>query len=181
MPPRVRNYWRAHIELGHLLLAENPDLYLLSYAGSKEQPKLLSSWCPNFNSVYDVEMLDSPHYLVGGVLTEADPLPHVATTLDGKIIILKRAQIDRVSEISRSSWQWFGGSRMQEVYRNRLSFLKESLYMSRKLLGELPIAASGEIDELPEVLMRILIGNYLSSDKIYAPRKEVLGQKFRCV
>jgi hypothetical protein len=91
-------------------------------------------------------MLDSPHYLAGGVLTEADPLPHVATTLDGKIVILKGAQIDRVSEIGRSSWQWFGGSRMQEVYRNRLLFLKESLYMSRKLLAELPIAASGEID-----------------------------------
>jgi hypothetical protein len=53
--------------------------------------------------------------------------------------------------------------------------------MSRKLLGELPIAASGEIDELPEVLMRTLIGDDLSSDKIYAPRKEALAQMFRYV
>jgi hypothetical protein len=125
--------------------------------------------------------LNSVPYRAGGVVTHADQLPHTATSLDARSIILRGAQIDRVSEIGESSWPWFPGRGLKEVYRAKLAFLTESLHITRKLLSETPHTALGEIVRIPEMLMRTLVGDYIHLDDSYAHSEEILGKMFHSV
>jgi hypothetical protein len=172
------NYLQLYIRLGHILLAGSPSLYLLSYASSKERPSLLPSWCPNFDSVQDVDLFFSAEYVAGGIVTRSDQFPHIATSLDSRQIILRGTQIDRASDICESSWRRYAGSHRQEVYRCRLAFLTECLHMSQKLFGGPSDNTLGKFDNLPEILMRTLVGNYFGGKKSYAPSKEVLEKMF---
>ncbi len=49
-------YWNVHIDLGHAVLQERPDLLLLTMASSKDELAELPSWCPNFNRVPEVRV-----------------------------------------------------------------------------------------------------------------------------
>jgi hypothetical protein len=56
-----RQYWKPYVELAEqIITADDPGFWLLCMASSRERPKQLPTWCPNFNSL-TAEYLDFGH------------------------------------------------------------------------------------------------------------------------
>ncbi|KIW22441.1 uncharacterized protein PV07_12326 [Cladophialophora immunda] len=94
-----KQYWKLYIEVGHLLLQEEPSLLALGSICTSSRCPELPSWCTDFNSV----PLRHPIWDglgAGGPAFEESVPPHVASSWDKRRIYLRGFAVDSFVQIS---------------------------------------------------------------------------------
>ena len=160
-----QNYWRAYVNLGVVSLQQDPDLFLLQIASSKERPLELPSWCPNFNSTSDAIMLPRGFYKAGGVAAEDSQRPYLGMASGGTGINLRGLYIDVIAEVVASPWRWDLEVAQQKGPNGCAARGFEWMNACRALSSRV----LQRPDVIPEQLVRTFIANMLHHPATYAP------------
>ena len=174
-PESRQTYWKIYIDLGTVMLQEDPGLFMLQIASSKQRPPELPSWCPNFNSTSDALMLPRGFYktgMTGGDSVEHNRMPYLGRASDSKGIKLLGLPIDEIAEVVGSSWQWDRELAQQKgpdgCAARGFKWMNECRALSSRVL-QMPNA-------IPEQLVRTLIANILHHPATYAPDPKCLWE-----
>jgi hypothetical protein len=186
-----QQFVRTYTLVGHILMHQLNGLRLLTKTDSKDILPGLPSWCPNFRS---------PRIAVGligltprrwqqiclelSVSKRKDndrntdeghgDTPHVATTRDGKCIILRGTLIDAVSEVLNTSWKaspeesWEGGDGYASYV---LDWLDASVQFFQRATGRRGIVT--------EDILRTLITDHLRESGFKTPDLDALEEMYR--
>jgi hypothetical protein len=160
-----QNFWKAYVNLGAVSLQEDPDLFLLQIASSRERPLELPSWCPNLDSTSDAIMLPRGFYKAGGIAVEDDQRPYLGIASGSTGINLRGLYIDVVTEVVDSSWRWDLEVTQQEGPEGCAARGFEWMNACRALSSRVLQTP----DSIPEQLIRTLIANILHHPSAYAP------------
>lgn len=173
-----RNYWKAYVNLGHVLLEGDPTFFLLQIASSKQRPSQLPSWCPNFNSTSEALLLPRGFYSAGMLRDAAaghEQKSYLGVASDHNGIRLRGVLIDEVDEVVPSLWRWHTNPVLQEgpngCAARCFEWMNECRALSRSVF-QTPNA-------LPEQLVRTFIANILHHPVTYDPGREELQQFVR--
>ena len=72
-------------------------------------PSLLLKVKVTFGGCAKTNLRRYKYYEAGGHCSTVDGLPHIATSVDGRRLVLQGVQVDRVMKGGLCSWKWFGG------------------------------------------------------------------------
>ena len=91
-----QNYWLSYVELGHIALAEYPNLLTLPMACTHTRISQLPSWCSNLESDFDCSAYARPAFKAGGERTIG---AHIASSRHGRQILLRGLKVSEVKDV----------------------------------------------------------------------------------
>jgi hypothetical protein len=97
-----QNYWLSYVELGHIALAEYPNLLTLPMACTHTRISQLPSWCSNLESDFDCFAYARPAFKAGGERTIG---AHIASSWHGRQILLRGLKVSEVKDVVRERYK----------------------------------------------------------------------------